>query len=36
MVPILGQPLDFPLRKPEHVEAGLHCMECRIESGNDD
>jgi hypothetical protein len=36
MVPILGQPLDFPLRKLEHVEAGLHCMDCRIKSGNDD
>jgi hypothetical protein len=36
MVPILGQPLDFPLRKLEHVKARLHCMDCRIKSGNDD
>jgi hypothetical protein len=26
----------LPLRELEHVKAGLHCMECRIESGNDD
>jgi hypothetical protein len=36
MVPILGTAAGLPLRKLEHVKVGLHCMDCRIPSGNDD
>jgi hypothetical protein len=36
MVPILGTAAGRPLRKLEHVKAGLRWMDCRIETGNDD